>query len=138
MVFDKPLAVSEDGPPALERVSGGRRYRRRLAPLLATADPLLGDFTWPRALHDAFTAAVNTGHVTRTANPRAWLDFDRALQDRRPASGAPGSTHLGRACPADWTENDDPAPDEESVEDDRLRLIFNLLPSACRPTRRSR
>ena len=108
-------------------------YRSDSRRVLATLIHLLGDFDWAEeALHDAFAAAVEQWPLSGVpANPRAWLvstgrfkaidgmrrraRFDASMEElaRRP--------DLETVEPLEW--------DEQSVEDDRLRLIF----TCCHP-----
>ena len=112
-------------------------YRADSRRVLATLIRLLGDFDLAEeALHDAFTAAVE--HWPRDgvpANPRAWLvstgRFKAIDGLRRRARFDASLVELARRLDA---ENDDSAaPDEESVEDDRLRLIFTCCHPALPP-----
>jgi RNA polymerase sigma-70 factor, ECF subfamily len=105
--------------------------------VLATLIRLLGDFdVAEEALHDAFRAALEQWPRDGVpGNPRAWLvsagrfkaidglrrrsRFD-ALEDRG------GDASIAVDDPAAWA-------DEESVEDDRLRLIFTCCHPALGP-----
>jgi RNA polymerase sigma-70 factor (ECF subfamily) len=98
---------------------------------------LLGDFDLAEeALHDAFTAALERWPRDGTpANPRAWLvsagrfraidsirrraRFDRSLAARAQRLDAGATNHV--------------EPDDEGVEDDRLRLIFTCCHPALPP-----
>jgi RNA polymerase sigma-70 factor, ECF subfamily len=108
-------------------------YRSESRRVLATLIHLLGDFDRAEeALHDAFAAAVEQWPQKGVpANPRAWLVSTgrfKAIDALR--RGARFGTSLeelpqqpsGPAFePEEW--------DEQSVEDDRLRLIF----TCCHP-----
>jgi RNA polymerase sigma-70 factor (ECF subfamily) len=107
--------------------------------VLATLIRLLGDFeTAEEALHDAFRAALEQwprdGIPT---NPRAWLvsagRFKAIDGLRRRARFAPldeaGDQHIAVVDAAAWA-------DAESVEDDRLRLIFTCCHPALSPDAR--
>ncbi len=101
--------------------------------IFATLVRLLGDFDLAEdALHDAFRIAMERWpHDGVPANPRAWListgrfkaidalrrhtRFEAALDE--------GTEALVRQA------SDDPEPDREEIEDDRLRLIF----TCCHP-----
>jgi RNA polymerase sigma-70 factor, ECF subfamily len=104
--------------------------------VLATLIRLLGDFdTAEEALHDAFRAALEQwprdGIPT---NPRAWLvsagRFKAIDGLRRRARFAPldeaGDENIAVVDTAAWA-------DAESVEDDRLRLIFTCCHPALSP-----
>lgn len=98
--------------------------------VLATLIRLLGDFdVAEEALHDAFRAALEQWPRDGVpANPRAWLvsagRFKAIDSMRRRARFAPLNevADIGINDAAAWA-------DEESVEDDRLRLIF----TCCHP-----
>ncbi len=108
-------------------------YRSDSRRVLATLIHLLGDFDWAEeALHDAFAAAVEQWPLNGVpANPRAWLvstgRFKAIDGMRRRARFDASMEELGRRPdlemvePLEW--------DEQSVEDDRLRLIF----TCCHP-----
>ena len=112
-------------------------YRADSRRVLATLIRLLGDFDLAEeALHDAFTAAVE--HWPRDgvpANPRAWLvstgRFKAIDGLRRRARFDASLVELARRLDAE--SDDSGAPDEESVEDDRLRLIFTCCHPALPP-----
>ena len=112
-------------------------YRADSRRVLATLIRLLGDFDLAEeALHDAFTAAVE--HWPRDgvpANPRAWLvstgRFKAIDGLRRRARFDASLVELARRLDAE--SDDSAAPDEESVEDDRLRLIFTCCHPALPP-----
>ncbi|MEX2273131.1 MAG: RNA polymerase sigma factor [Vicinamibacterales bacterium] len=105
--------------------------------VLATLIRLLGDFdAAEEALHDAFRAALEQWPREGVpANPRAWLvsagrfkaidamrrrkRFDQLDEDA-------GQADLAVEDPAAWA-------DPESVEDDRLRLIFTCCHPALSP-----
>ena len=108
-------------------------YRSESRRVLATLIRLLGDFDLAEeALHDAFVAAME--RWTRDglpANPRAWLVSTgrfkavdslrrRARWDTRLTELAE-QLHGSRQEPEEW--------EHDSVEDDRLRLIF----TCCHP-----
>jgi RNA polymerase sigma-70 factor (ECF subfamily) len=112
-------------------------YRSESRRVLATLIHLLGDFDWAEeALHDAFAAAVEQWPQKGVpANPRAWLvstgrfktidamrrraRFDTSLDDLPQQPSGPTFK------PEEW--------DEQSVEDDRLRLIFTCCHPALPP-----
>jgi RNA polymerase sigma-70 factor (ECF subfamily) len=101
--------------------------------VLATLIRLLGDFdAAEEALHDAFRAALEQWPRDGVpANPRAWLVSAgrfKAIDSRRrqarfdPLDETGAHAEMATVDPAAWTE-------AESVEDDRLRLIF----TCCHP-----
>jgi RNA polymerase sigma-70 factor (ECF subfamily) len=112
-------------------------YRSESRRVLATLIHLLGDFDWAEeAMHDAFAAAVEQWPQKGVpSNPRAWLvstgrfkaidamrkraRFDTSLEDLPQQPSGPTFE------PEKW--------DEQSVEDDRLRLIFTCCHPALPP-----
>jgi RNA polymerase sigma-70 factor, ECF subfamily len=108
-------------------------YRSESRAVLATLIRLLGDFDRAEeALHEAFRAALE--HWPREglpANPRAWLisagRFKAIDSLRRQARFE--SLQDDMHDRADEAE----APEPESVEDDRLRLIFTCCHPALNP-----
>jgi len=105
--------------------------------VLATLIRLLGDFdAAEEALHDAFRAALEQWPRDGVpANPRAWLvsagRFKAIDAMRRKArfdalDEVEDEAKLGTVDPEAWT-------DAESVEDDRLRLIFTCCHPALSP-----
>jgi len=112
-------------------------YRTESRQVLATLIRLLGDFeTAEEALHDAFTVAVEQwARDGVPANPRAWLvstgRFKAIDGMRRRARFDASLTELAKrleSSPSDAEEWN-----EESVEDDRLRLIFTCCHPALAP-----
>ena len=112
-------------------------YRTDSRRVLATLIRLLGDFDLAEeALHDAFTAAVECWPRDGVpANPRAWLvstgRFKAIDGMRRRARFDASLVELARRLDADT--GDPAAWDEESVADDRLRLIFTCCHPALPP-----
>jgi RNA polymerase sigma-70 factor, ECF subfamily len=112
-------------------------YRSDSRRVLATLIHLLGDFDWAEeAMHDAFAAAVEQWPLNGIpANPRAWLvstgRFKAIDGLRRRARFDASMEELARQPdgvtvePLEW--------DEQSVEDDRLRLIFTCCHPALSP-----
>jgi RNA polymerase sigma-70 factor (ECF subfamily) len=108
-------------------------YRSDSRQIFATLIRLLGDFDLAEeALHDAFKAALEQwpqGGVP--ANPRAWListgRFKAIDAIRKRARLDPLPVDIDKRL-IDET-NDPAASDDQSVEDDRLRLIF----TCCHP-----
>ena len=113
-------------------------YRSESRQVLATLIRLLGDFeTAEEALHDAFAVAVEQwARDGVPANPRAWLvstgrfkaiDGIRRRARHRCVAGGIGETTgtHHQSMPNEWND--------ESVEDDRLRLIFTCCHPALSP-----
>jgi RNA polymerase sigma-70 factor (ECF subfamily) len=103
-------------------------YRTESRRVLATLIRLLGDFDLSEeAMHDAFTAAVEQwARDGVPAKPRAWLVSTgrfKAIDSMRRRMRFDAS--LGEiAARLESTPADPASFDDESVEDDRLRLIF--------------
>ncbi|MES2821590.1 MAG: RNA polymerase sigma factor [Pseudomonadota bacterium] len=106
-------------------------YRDESRRVLATLIRLLGDFDLAEeALHEAFRAALEQWPRDGVpANPRAWLvsagRFKAIDGLRRQARFEPLDERLAQTLTAD----NEPVWDGDSVEDDRLRLIF----TCCHP-----
>jgi RNA polymerase sigma-70 factor (ECF subfamily) len=105
--------------------------------VLATLIRLLGDFdAAEEALHDAFRAALEQWPRDGVpSNPRSWLvsagrfkaiDSMRRLKRFDALDEIEDEAKLGSVDPDAWT-------DAESVEDDRLRLIFTCCHPALAP-----
>ena len=105
--------------------------------VLATLIRLLGDFdAAEEAMHDAFRAALEQWPRDGVpSNPRAWLvsagrfkAIDAMRRQKRfdPLDEAGAAAEIAVEDTAAWT-------DEESVEDDRLRLIFTCCHPALSP-----
>lgn len=110
-------------------------YRRESGQVLATLIRLLGDFDLAEeALHDAFRAALEQWPRDGIpSNPKAWLVSAgrfKAIDNlrRRPRFEMLDDVDT-LADPA--YESDD--PDDEHLEDDRLRLIFTCCHPALAP-----
>jgi RNA polymerase sigma-70 factor (ECF subfamily) len=109
-------------------------YRSESRQVLATLIRLLGDFdAAEEALHDAFAVAVEQWSRDGVpANPRAWLvstgRFKAIDGMRRRARFDASLTELARHLETHASDDGEPE-DDESVEDDRLRLIF----TCCHP-----
>jgi RNA polymerase sigma-70 factor, ECF subfamily len=110
-------------------------YRNESRRVFATLIRLIGDFDLAEeAMHEAFTAAVSQWSCDgMPANPRSWLvstgrfkAIDTIRRRTRFDSFLPEIT-------PDVTANDTTLPDEEDVEDDRLRLIFTCCHPALSP-----
>lgn len=119
------------------RVSVNELYRLESRRILATLIRLLGDFDLAEdALHDAFRAALEQwGKEGVPANPRAWLvstgRFKAIDAMRRRSRFDDSQPALAERLPAD--AGDPTASDDESIEDDRLRLIFTCCHPALSP-----
>ena len=112
-------------------------YRSDSRHVLATLIRLLGDFDIAEeALHDAFNTALEQWPRDGVpANPRAWLvstgRFKAIDTIRRRARFEPLRNNIETRLAADGA--DLAAWDNESVEDDRLRLIFTCCHPALSP-----
>ena len=133
------------GQPALlhSREAVEAIYRAESRRVLATLIRLLGDFDLAEeALHEAFASAVELWPQEGVpANPRAWLvsagrfkaidairrraKFDASLEEI--------ASRLGSESRMDAQVRMDAGPDDDSVEDDRLRLIFTCCHPAIAP-----
>src|SRR6202158_4189354 len=108
-------------------------YRAEAGRVFATLVRLLGDFDLAEeALHDAFRAALEQWPRDGVpANPRAWLvstgRFKAIDGIRRRARFDASMAELARQPDAETVEP--PEWNEQSVEDDRLRLIS----TCCHP-----
>ena len=131
---ERSAATDSASGSALEEV-----VRRESGQILATLIRATGDFDLAeKALADAVAVAVARWPVDGVpANPGGWLTttarrraIDRIRRDRRFASKL---TALGALYSQQEHEPVEETPPEErhdgTVGDDRLRLIFNLLPS---------
>src|SRR5512145_996118 len=103
-------------------------YRSDSRRVLATLVRLLGDFDLAEdALHDAFAAALERWPRDGVpASPRAWLVSAgrfKAIDTLRRRSRFDASV-AKIADQLDTTTDDPAAWESDSVEDDRLRLIF--------------
>jgi RNA polymerase sigma-70 factor (ECF subfamily) len=109
-------------------------YRAESRRAFATLVRLLGDFdTAEEALHDAFRAALEQWPRDGIPqNPRAWLvstgRFKAIDGLRRRARFDTTDPELLEEIPDDTAERDD-----DSIEDDRLRLIFTCCHPALSP-----
>jgi RNA polymerase sigma-70 factor (ECF subfamily) len=105
--------------------------------VLATLIRLLGDFdVAEEAMHDAFRAALEQWPREGVpANPRAWLVSAgrfKAIDGLRRRARFDSLDQPG-AAPEPAVLDDAAWKDEESVEDDRLRLIFTCCHPALAP-----
>jgi RNA polymerase sigma-70 factor (ECF subfamily) len=112
-------------------------YRSDSRHVLATLIRLLGDFDLAEeALHEAFTAAMEQWPRDGVpANPRAWLvstgRFKAIDSMRRRARFDASVAEIAERLHA--AASDPSAYDDESVKDDRLRLIFTCCHPALSP-----
>jgi RNA polymerase sigma-70 factor, ECF subfamily len=129
--IEDPSPMKKDAEPVRERVDAV--YRAESRRVLATLIRLLGDFDLAEeALHDAFTAALNQWPQQGIPdNPRAWListgRFKAIDAMRRHERFDASQTAIAEQLYTDT--GDDAALEDESIEDDRLRLIF----TCCHP-----
>ena len=112
-------------------------YRSESRQVLATLIRLLGDFeTAEEALHDAFAAAVEQwARDGVPANPRAWLVSTgrfKAIDGMRRRARFDASL-MELAKQLEQNTGDAEEWSEQSVADDRLRLIFTCCHPALSP-----
>ena len=113
-------------------------YRSESRRVLATLIRLLGDFDLAEeALHDAFASALEQWPREGVpARPRAWLvsagRFKAIDAVRRRARFDAALADLAERLDADTRTA--PGPDDVGVEDDRLRLIFDVLRIPWQPS----
>ena len=112
-------------------------YRSESRQVLATLIRLLGDFeTAEEALHDAFAVAVEQWAQDGVpTNPRAWLVSTgrfKAIDGMRRRARFDASL-MELAKQLEQNTSDAEEWNEESVEDDRLRLIFTCCHPALAP-----
>ena len=128
--------MTEDSAQRI-RETAGAIYRAESRRVFATLIRLLGDFDLAEeALHDAFRAALEQWPRSGVpANPRAWLvsagRFKAIDGIRRQSRFESADDH------SDYVEaiaDEAPQPwDAESIEDDRLRLVFTCCHPALAP-----
>src|ERR1700735_304464 len=115
---------------SLYRVDSGR--------ILATLIRLLGDFDLAEeAMHEAFAAALSLWPESGVPdNPRPWListaRFKAIDTLRRRARFDASQDELARYLEAQWSSAER-SNEEDSLEDDRLRLIFTCCHPALPP-----
>ena len=115
-------------------------YRTESRRILATLIRLLGDFDLAEeALQEAFTQAVQQWERDGVpANPRAWLvstgRFKAIDTLRRRARFDASMAQIAEQYDARATEPEE--PDNQGLEDDRLRLIFTCCHPAFSPDAR--
>jgi RNA polymerase sigma-70 factor (ECF subfamily) len=125
-----------NGAPEHVREKVDAVYRAESRRVLATLIRLLGDFDLAEeALHDAFRAAVEQWPRDGVpANPRAWLVSAgrfKAIDSMRRRARFESLDDVPE--PVDAAINDPAAREDESVEDDRLRLVFTCCHPALSP-----
>ncbi|HEX6050790.1 MAG TPA: DUF6596 domain-containing protein, partial [Gemmatimonadaceae bacterium] len=112
-------------------------YRTESRRVLATLIRLLGDFDLAEeALHDAFAAAVEQWPTDGVpTNPRAWLVSTGRFKsiDRIRRRAKFDATLVALADRLSSTVASAPDINDESIEDDRLRLIFTCCHPALAP-----
>ena len=132
---ENPLSVSDNAPEsAREKVEA--IYRSESRRVFATLVRLLGDFDIAEeALHDAFRAALEQWPREGVpANPRAWLVSTgrfKAIDGIRRRARFDALDDVAEQVDAMPAES--PEWDDESLEDDRLRLIFTCCHPALPP-----
>jgi RNA polymerase sigma-70 factor (ECF subfamily) len=110
-------------------------YRSESGRILATLARLLGDLdVAEEAMHEAFAAALSLWPRSGVpANPRPWListaRFKAIDTLRRRARFDASQDELVRHLEAQWSSAES-SNEEDSLEDDRLRLIF----TCCHPS----
>ena len=114
-------------------------YRSESRRVLATLIRLLGDFDLAEeALHDAFTAAMAQWPRDGVpANPRAWLVSAgrfKAIDGIRRRARFDSVEDMAEMV--DAIPDETPLASDESIEDDRLRLIFTCCHPALAPDAR--
>jgi len=134
----KARTMTEDATNQM-RETVERIYRSESRQVLATLIRLLGDFeVAEEASHDAFAAAVEQwGQDGIPANPRAWLvstgRFKAIDGMRRKARHDASLDELAKQLESATTSLETEPQEDESVEDDRLRLIFTCCHPALAP-----
>ena len=129
--------VSSDDPAASARRIAETVYREESRRVFATLIRLLGDFdVAEEALHEAFRAALEQWPREGVpANPRAWLVSTgrfKAIDGIRRRARFVSVEDVAEQVEA--VADETPAPwDEESIEDDRLRLVFICCHPALSP-----
>jgi RNA polymerase sigma-70 factor (ECF subfamily) len=132
------LAIVNDDATEQVRKIVETVYRSESRQVLATLIRLLGDFeTAEEALHDAFAVAVEQWARNGVpANPRAWLVSTgrfKAIDGMRRRARQDASLDEFTKQRESTTSIEAEEQDDESVEDDRLRLIFTCCHPALAP-----
>jgi RNA polymerase sigma-70 factor (ECF subfamily) len=114
-------------------------YRSESGRVLATLVRLLGDLDLAEeAMHEAFAAALETWQQTGVPDkPRPWLisagRFKAVDVMRRRARFDAAQSEMARQLEARLHDEVEEVPEEEEMEDDRLRLIFTCCHPALPP-----
>ena len=129
------IGAVDTATPIQESIAG--IYQSESRRVLATLIRLLGDFdAAEEALHDAFRAALEQWPTEgMPANPRAWLVSTgrfKAIDAARRRTRFDALEDMGEKAEPVFIDTDAWA-DDESVEDDRLRLIFTCCHPALAP-----
>src|SRR6266436_5528292 len=116
-------------------------YRAESGRILATLIRLLGDFDLAEdAMHDAFAVALERWPKEgMPANPRAWLISTgrfKAIDVMRRRTSLDAS-HEKIAEHLESVSSEAASRDDESIEDDQLRLIFTCCHPALPPEART-
>jgi RNA polymerase sigma-70 factor, ECF subfamily len=130
-------------PPVPEQLSRTIEtlYRSESGRVLATLVRLLGDLDLAEeAMHEAFAAALKSWPETGIPDrPRPWLISTGRFKGidalRRRARFDASQDELARHLEAQWSSAGKPN-EEDSLEDDRLRLIFTCCHPALAPEAR--
>src|SRR3954469_13762425 len=107
-------------------------YRTESRRVFATLIRLLGDFDLAEdAMHDAFRAAMEQwSRDGIPANPRAWLVSTGRF---KAIDGLRRRARFDSVEDFDTVADERKAPDDDDIEDDRLRLIFTCCHPALSP-----
>ena len=130
---ERPTEQIRELLDSLYRVDSGR--------ILATLIRLLGDFDLAEeAMHEAFASALSVWPTSGVPdNPRPWLvstaRFKAVDTLRRRARWDASQDELARYLEAQWSSTES-SQEEDSVEDDRLRLIFTCSHPSLPPEAR--
>jgi RNA polymerase sigma-70 factor, ECF subfamily len=132
--FAKVVVMSERSPEQIRELLDSL-YRVESGRILATLIRLLGDFDLAEeAMHEAFATALSLWPKSGVPdNPRPWListaRFKAIDTLRRRARFDASQDELVRYLETQWSEAER-SREEDSLEDDRLRLIF----TCCHPS----
>ena len=138
VIFVSLTCMPQNAPQELNRTLSRTIetiYRSESGRILATLARLLGDLdVAEEAMHEAFAAALSLWPRSGVpANPRPWListaRFKAIDTLRRRARFDASQDELVRHLEAQWSSAES-SNEEDSLEDDRLRLIF----TCCHPS----